>query len=109
MLLAGVAPKNDVGKDYRDHLEKFIPILAGYQLNDAACYFRAWLDGELPLAPLLDISGWLGKKSYVMSQSNGPSMWFHFLASGASWGQVWMRHDWMVSHVLPRLNLHRID
>ena len=60
----GTAEKNPLPKDYREHLARFIPVLQSYNLHDAATHFRQWLDGELPLAPLLDVSGPLGLQNY---------------------------------------------
>ena len=55
-----MAPKNPLPKDYQDHLARYIPVLRSYQLNAAADHFEQWLNGELQLAPLLDISGSIG-------------------------------------------------
>ena len=60
----GTAEKNPLPKDYQEHLARFIPVLQSYHMHDAATHFRQWLDGELPLAPLLDVSGPLGLQNY---------------------------------------------
>lgn len=55
-----MASNPDLAEDYQAHLRKFVPVLRSYNLTDTAEFFRAWTDGELEPAPLLDISAPFG-------------------------------------------------
>lgn len=54
--VAGVAPKNALSQEYKDHVTKFLGTLRSYGLGDAADYLSDWISGSLDLAPLLDVS-----------------------------------------------------
>ena len=60
--LEGVAPNNDIGNEYKDHIRKFVPVLKSYNLDLAADHLRLWVDGALKPAPLLDVSATLASK-----------------------------------------------
>ena len=60
-LLPGVADMNEITKDYRDHVLKFVPTLRSYNLHRAANYLETWVSGRYVAAPLLDISAPLDK------------------------------------------------
>lgn len=59
LTLSGVAPKRELGEEFRNNVLKHCPVLRSYQLTRAADHLEAWLGGTLELAPLLDISGFL--------------------------------------------------
>lgn len=58
--LTGTASIPALPQDYRDHLEKFVPILSSFGLVDAAQHFEDWINDDLVPAPLLDVSGCFG-------------------------------------------------
>lgn len=71
--LSGVAEKNEISSDYKDHLRKFCPILESYNLHQTAAFFTDWTNEELLLAPLLDVSALLVQRvKYHM-------LWLKFL------------------------------
>eukprot|EP00434_Breviolum_minutum_P027937 symbB.v1.2.024718.t1/scaffold2362.1/size81346/1 len=55
---AGLAMKNDIGDTLRDHIRKYTPYLRlpEFNLAKAADYLEHWVDGILPMTPLLDVS-----------------------------------------------------
>ena len=59
--LAGLAMKNDIGDTLRDHIRKYTPYLRlpEFNLAKAADYLEHWVDGILPMTPLLDVSACL--------------------------------------------------
>ena len=58
LALTVVADKNDIGDKVTDHLMKYIPSLRlpEFSLDRAADYLESWINGTLPLKPLLDVS-----------------------------------------------------
>lgn len=69
---SGAARDNPIPQDYRDHIAKYIPTLRSFNLERAADHLQAWIDGNLSLAPLLDVAGsfglsWVFLKTYVMA------------------------------------------
>ena len=56
---AGTAEKRKVSTEYRDHVRKFVPTLQSYSLTRAAEHLQKWVDNELEMAPLLDVSAQL--------------------------------------------------
>lgn len=56
--LAVLAPKRDLGADFKNNIRKFLPLLRQplYGLQRAADWLEALIDGTLPQKPLLDVS-----------------------------------------------------
>ena len=54
----GTAETPRVAQEYASHIEKYLPTLRSYGLDQAADHLEAWIsnDGSLELEPLLDIS-----------------------------------------------------
>lgn len=57
---AGLAEKNPLTAEFKDHLRKYVPTLRSYGLTAAADYYHDWVQDRLTGAPLLDISALLG-------------------------------------------------
>ena len=60
VTLRGLATKNDIGDQYKEHIMKFIPVLRQYKLDRAAQHLQSWVLGTLERQPLLDVSAKLG-------------------------------------------------
>ena len=56
--MAVVHDKKDIGEEYRSHILKFVPQLRDplLDLTRAAQYLEDWVNGELTLNALLDVS-----------------------------------------------------
>lgn len=59
MVCAGVAEKNALKADYREHVRSFLPKLRSYKFFAGAEYLEKWIQDELTPAPLLDLTGCL--------------------------------------------------
>ena len=58
-----MAEKRDIGDDYRDHIKKYLPMMhdPSFGLHQAADYLQNYVNGTLPLAPLVDVDATPGE------------------------------------------------
>lgn len=68
--MPGVADLNEITRDYRDHVLKYIPTLHSYNLHKAADYLEQWVSGQYTASPLLDISAPLYETDCVKFKSS---------------------------------------
>ena len=59
LYLAGLLPRNPLGKDYVEHIRKHLPILESYGFSKAVRYLREWIDGCYEAPVPLDVSACL--------------------------------------------------
>ena len=57
-LPKGIADRNELGKDYKESILKYIPLLRNplFNLQRAADFLEAWVKGTLQMAPLVPVS-----------------------------------------------------
>lgn len=55
----GVGERNEIPRDYVDHIEKYLPVMRSYNEDAAAQHLEHWIKGTLELQPLLDLSTFL--------------------------------------------------